>query len=46
MALVELMRSEISDMLQEPVDNLTLLIFALKGLQTVMLSTAKTDKRI
>jgi len=46
MALVELMRSEIGDMLQEPVDNLTLLIFALKGLQTVMMSAANKDKRI
>lgn len=44
MTLIDLMRSEIADMLQEPVDNLTLLIFALKGLQTVMMAPAKANK--
>jgi hypothetical protein len=36
--LVELMRREISAMLEEPVDNLTLLLFVLADLQEVMLT--------
>jgi yecA family protein len=38
--LISLMRSEVSELLQEPADDLTLLLFALQGLQDTMLNAS------
>lgn len=42
--LVELMRSEVSELLEEPADNLALIHFAVNGLQATLLSEKATVK--
>ena len=43
--LVELMRAEVSELLEEPADNLALIHFAVNGLQATLLSEKSSVKQ-